>query len=159
MSKLATILISAIIFLSFSFCCANKNITKENDPFKVIKATYNTWVGGQPGVKGIKVVITIDNPEIQLDSIFFRDKKTLLKKDNSTESNTFVGVFTHRNTVHDYILHENPAKEYGNTPPKALLNIPIEIKNNEALVSYLYKGNTHYYKIKEIKEIKSSVKY
>ena len=159
MNKLATILISGIILLSFSFCCANKNIAKENHPFKVIKATYNTWVGGQPGVKGIKVVITIDNPEIQLDSIFFRDKKTLLKKDNSTESNIFIGVFTHRNKEHDYILHENSGKEYGNTPPKALLNIPIEIKNNEALVSYLHKGNIHYYKIEEIKEVKSSVRY
>ena len=159
MNKLATILISVIILLAFSFCSATKDLSKENHPFKVIKATYNTWVGGQPGVKGINVVITIDNPEIHLDSIFFRDKKTLLKKDNSTESNIFIGVFTQRNTVHDYILHENSSKEYGNTPPKALLNIPIELKNNEALVSYLYKGNIHYCKIKEIKEVKSSVRY
>ena len=159
MNKLITIFISGIIFLSFSFCCANKNITKDNHPFKVTKATYNTWVGGQPGVRGIKVVITIDNPEIQLDTIFFRDKKAHLKRDNNTNPTKFVGVFTDPNTKLDYILHENPKKEYKNTPPKPLLNIPVELKENEAVVSYLYKDTIHYYLIKELEEVKSTVKY
>lgn len=159
MNKLRTILSAAFILLAFSFCSSTKEISKENHPFKVTNATYNTWVGGQPGVKGIKVVITIDNPEIELDSVFFRKKKTPLKRDISVELPTFVGVFTDQNNKNDYILHENPINEYGNTPINKSLNIPFSLKKNEAVVSYLLDNKTYYYKILDVVEIKSSVKY
>ncbi len=159
MNKLGIILSAVIILLAFSFCSASKEITQGNHPFKVTNATYNTWVGGQPGVKGIKVVITINNTEIQLDSVVFRNKKTSLKKDISTESPTFVGVFTLPNPEKDYILHKNPLNEYGNTPLNKSLNTPFAVKKNEAVVSYLLDNKTYYYKIDEVKEIKSTVKY
>jgi len=155
MNKLGIILGASIILLTFSFCSATKDIAKENHPFKVTNATYNTWVGGQPGVKGIKIVISIDNYEIKLDSVFFRNKKTALKRDISSETPTFVGIFTLPNTKKDYILHENPLNEYGNTP----VNTPFELKKNEAVVSYLLDNKTYYYKINEVEEIKSTVKY
>lgn len=161
MNKLATILISVFILFSFSFCCATKGSTKDimqkNPPFKVTKATSNTWVGGQPGVRGFNVVITIDNPDIQLDTIYFRDKKATLKKNMNANLPTFVGVFTLPNTKHDYILHENPAKEYGNKPLK--LNLPFSLKKEEAAVSYVHEGTQYYFKIDEVEEVKSSVKY
>ena len=158
MNKLGIISSSIIILLTFSFCCVTKEISKGNYPFKVINATYNTWVGGQPGVKGIKVVITIDNPETQLDSVFFRNMKTKLKQDLNSLQPVFVGVFTFPNTEKDYILHENAAKEYGNTPPNITVNTPFELKKNEAVVSYLLDNKTYYYKIDEVEEIKSMVK-
>ncbi len=159
MNKLGIFLSATIILLSFSFCCSTKELAKENHPFKVTSATYNTWVGGQPGVKGIKVVITIDNQDIELDTVFFRNNKIPLKRDISAELNTFVGVFTLPNTEKDYILHENPVNEYGNTPINKSLNIPFELKKNEAIVNYLLDNKTYYYKIDEVVEIKSTVKY
>ena len=163
MNKLASILILGIVFVAFSFCSATKSNTKEaiqdNPPFKVIQAAYNTWVGGQPGVKGIKVTITIDNLEIKLDSVFFRNMKTKLKSELNTEPPVFVGAFTLPNTKNDYILHENVVKEYGNTPPNITVNIPFELEKNEAVISYLYEGNTQYYKIENLKETKSVIMY
>jgi len=163
MNRLVSILVSVIILLSFSFCCATKSnvkdLAQENHPFKVTKATYNTWVGGQPGVRGIKVAITIDNPEIQLDTVYFRNKKFALKRSVNSIPSIFVGIFTLPNTENDYILHGNPLNEYGNTPPKVSLNIPWELKKNEAVISYIYEGNTHYYKIENVEEIKSSTKF
>lgn len=163
MNKLVSILVSVIILLSFSFCCATKSnikdLSQEKHPFKVTKSTYNTWVGGQPGVRGIKIDISIDNPNIQLDTVYFRNKKITLKHNLSSSPSTFVGVFALPNTEKDYILHENSVNEYGNKPPKVSLNIPWELKENEAVVSYMYEGNIHYYKIENVKEIKSSVKY
>lgn len=151
MNKLAIILISIIILLGFSFCSATKsNIkdpTKDTHPFKVTKATYNTWVGGQPGVKGIKIAITIDNTEIELDSVFYRNMKTKLQQEKDSLSPIFVGIFILPNTKKDYILHENSVKEYGNSPPNISPKSPFELKKNEAVISYLYKGNTYYYKI------------
>jgi len=161
MNKLVTILVSVIILLGFSFCSATKGSTKdnqqENHPFKVTKSTFNTWVGGQPGVKGFNVVITIDNPDVQLDSVYFRERKTKLKKNTHTTPSMFVGVFTLPNTKHDYVLHENSEKEYGNKPLS--LNIPYSLKNNEAVVSYLFEGTIYYCKIDNIEEVKSTEKY
>jgi len=159
MNKLATILLAVIIVLAFSFCSATKDISTENHPFKVTKATFNTWVGGQPGVRGVKVDIIIDNNEIQLDSLYFREMKSKLKKDSNANPPVFVGVFTYKNLKKDYILHENPEKEFGNTPINKSLNFPFSLKKNEAIISYLHKGKIHYYKIEELEEIKSRVKY
>ena len=163
MNRLLSILVSLIILLSFSFCCATKSnvkdLTQEKHPFKVTKSTYNMWVGGQPGVKGIKINITIDNPNIQLDKVFFRNKKTTLKHSLTSSPSTFIGVFTLPNTEKDYILHENSVNEYGNKPPKISTNIPWKLKENEAVISYVYEGETHYYKIENIEKIKSNTKY
>ena len=163
MNKLAVILVSGIILLSFSFCCAKKDKIKDpnqiSHPFKVVEATSNTWVGGQPGVKGIKINVAIDNPEIQLDSVYFRNMKSKMKKDNNSSTNLFVGFFTFPNTKRDYILHENAKEEYGNKAPDVTLKIPYELKKNEAMISYTYNGTTQFYKIEKVEEVKSNVKY
>jgi len=159
MSKFTVIFSSVIILLACSFCSATKDISKENHPFKVTKATYNTWVGGQPGVRGINISIINDNPEIQLDSVFFRNMKTKLKSDKNTEPIVFIGTFIYPNTKNDYVLHKNAEKEYGNTPPNVLKNIPFEIQEDEAIVSYIFKGKTRYYKVEKLKEIKSVIMY
>ncbi|MCF6168081.1 hypothetical protein [Lutibacter sp.] len=154
MNKSAGFLISVIILLTFSFCSASKNTFQKSPPFKVMKVTYNSWVGGQPGVRGITIHITIDNPKINLDTVFFRKMKMKLKKDFSATANTFVGSFTLHNKEHDFILDKNSTKEFGNTPPKTSLNIPFKLKNNEAVVSYIYNDKTYFYKVNNIIEVK-----
>jgi len=156
MNKSAGFLISVIVLLTFSFCSASKNTFQKNPPFKVIKATYNSWVGGQPGVRGITIYITIDNPKINLDTVFFRKMKTKLKKDFSVASNTFVGSFTLHNKEHDFILDKNSIKEFENTPTKTSLNTPFKLKNNEAVVSYIYKEKKYFYKVKNVIEVKKT---
>lgn len=155
MNKLASFSISIIIIFAFSFCSASKNIFKNNPPFKIIKTTYNSWVGGQPGVRGITIYVTIDNPKINLDTVFFRKMKTKLKKDLSATSNTFVGSFMLRNKEHDFILEKNSIKEFGNIPPKTSLNIPFTLGDNEAVVSYIYKDKKYFYKVKNVIEVKA----
>jgi len=163
MNKLVSILILGIVLFTCSFCGTSKNnIKKEQQtehPFKVIDATFHTWVGGQPGVKGINITITIDNPEIQLESVFFRNMKSELKRELNSEPTNFVGVFTLPNTKQDYNLNIDPIKEYSNKAPDVSLNIPFELKNNEAIISYLHQGNIYYYKIDEVIETTSSTKY
>ena len=156
MKKLATIISILVFSIIFSQCSASKiNETSQNNPpFKVINAVYSTWAGEQPDVKGINIKITIDNPEIQLDTVFFRNMKTTLIQEVNTNPPIFVGSFMFPTIKNDYILHENPVKEYGNTPPNISINIPFELKKNEAVISYLFNGNTHYYKIENLIEVK-----
>jgi len=159
MNKFTVIFSSVIILLACSFCSATKDISTENHPFKVTKATYNTWVGGQPGVRGINISIIIDNPEIKLDSVFFRNMKTKLKSDRNSKPVVFLGTFIHPNTKKDYILHKNEEKEYGNKPQNMLTNFPFQLQEDEAIISYIFKEKTRYYKIEKLKEIKSVIMY
>ena len=134
-------------------------ITQDHHPFKVIKATSNIWVGGQPGVKGYNINITIDNPEVKLETVYFRNMKSDFKVDNSVNPKVFVGVFTLPNTKNDYTAHQNSDEEYGNKAPKVDLQIPFELKENEAVVSYMKAGKISYYKIDNVVMVKSDVKY
>lgn len=159
MNKFTGIFISLLTLLMFSLCSTTKEATKIEPPFKVIKATHNSWVGGRPGVKGININITIDNSKIELDSVFFRNKKTKLKKDISISPSIFIGVFINKNIKKDYTLHEDPVKEYGNTPPDITIKMPFELQTNEAIVSYLHKGKIQYYKIEDVVKTKDVIMY
>ena len=81
MKKYIYIVFLGFLPLAFSCCGASKfNVDKEfqtKPPFKIVKATYHTWVGGQPGVRGLRIEITIDNSEIELDNVYFRNMKIL----------------------------------------------------------------------------------
>lgn len=149
-----------LVTLLVMSCNTSKTIAQigieENHPFKVIKATYNTWVGGQPGVKGLLINIFKDNPEIKLDTVYFRNMKVSLKQNFTSEKPHYVGSFTYSKTKPDYILHENAINEYGNTSPNTTLKIPFKLKEDEAVVSYFYKEKIHYCKIENIEKVKSN---
>jgi len=161
MNKFFSILISVTILLSFSFCCASKKNVKtdlqDKHPFAVTNSTYKTWVGGQPGVRGISIYITIDNSEIKLDSVFFRNMKTELNKEINSDPSVFVGSFMLPNTEKEFILDENPIKEYGNKVPSTTLIIPFELKEDEAVISYTFEGENIYYKISDLIESKTKI--
>ncbi len=156
MRKLLNLIIVALIPFFFSSCCASKTtICQKEAPFKVLNATYNIWDGGQPGVKGISINITIDNPTIQLDSVYFRNNKIPLRSDSKSEKLKFTGSYNLPYKNKDLIMSSNPLEEFGNKPHNIKPNIPFNLKKNEAVVSYFYKGKRNYYKIKNVTEIKT----
>ncbi|REE83709.1 hypothetical protein BX611_1004 [Lutibacter oceani] len=163
MNKLVYTIVFGLLFLAFSCCSSSKikadNKFQNNPPFKIVKAVYKNWVGGQPGVKGYLVQFEIDNPEIVLDTVYFRNMKTKLKKDFTSENNTYVGTFILPHIIKDYILHKDPKKEFGNEPPIVSENIPFVLNDNEAVISYIFNNKTAYYKVSNIIEIKNTSKY
>ena len=63
------------ILLSFAQCGSSTLV--QNPSFKVEKAFYNNWVGGQPGVSGTKLEIHLKNAsEVIFDSLYFKNKRT-----------------------------------------------------------------------------------
>lgn len=146
--------IGFITLLSFIFfgCAASKVKAQNEHPFKVLDATYTNWIGGQPDLVVTTLKITINNPEIRLDSIYFRNYSAPLKRMESVENSLFIGNFTTSTMPHDYILQADPKQEFGNKPPVAASKLSLELKDNEAVVSYLYKDKINYYKILEVKE-------
>jgi hypothetical protein len=142
------------IILGFTTCKSAK--VDGNAPFQVTEATYNYWTGGQPGVSGIRIVVHYKDAkkDISLDKIYFQNKEGEIEtytKDNTT---FFVGrINTSKPRGDDLILDIDPKKEMNNKLPKE--KIPFDLKENEAMVIYTYKGESHHFKIKNIKKTKS----
>jgi hypothetical protein len=159
MKKLVYILALGIFSLAFS-CCGSNKINGEKEfqkkpPFKIIEATYHSWVGGQPGVKGIRVHLVIDNSELELDTVYFRNMKVKLKKDISSSKNLYVGTFILEKKK-EFRLDIDPKKEYGNEAPDVTIKIPFKLESNEAVVSYSFNDRIEFYKISRVIEEKTA---
>lgn len=148
--------IFAIISTLF-FCCSAANTKimqkfQKNPPFKIINSEVTNWVGGQPGVRGIKVSIKIDNKDIKLDSLYFRNQKTALELVANSNPSEYIGVFiTSSEGINDFIIDKDTTKEFGNKSKSVQEKIPFKLKDNEAVVSYQKQSKLFFYKIKKLK--------
>ena len=146
-----------MICLVLTSCCAlkktNENTGQYKHPFKMISATYSSKQAEQVFANEFQLRFTIDNQEIQLDSVYFRNTAAGLKRDTTSSNALFVANILLPDSKKDYNLHSDPQKEFGNTPPGTPSKIPFEIHKNEAVVSYSINGETHYYIIENVVEM------
>lgn len=152
MKKFIGIGFITLLSITIFGCCASKAKAQNEHPFKVLEATFSNSVVEQTDLIVTTLKLTINNKEIQLDSVYFRNHKAPLIPVESDENSVFTGSFTASTTPHDYILDSDPKQEFGNKPPVTVSKLPFEIKENEAVVSYSYKDKINYYKILEVKE-------
>ena len=135
------------------FSCGSSKVKAQNEhPFKVLEANYVNSAGEQPDLVKTTIKISIDNKEIQLDSVYFRNSGMPLNRLESIENAIFTASFMTSTILHDYILDSDPKQEFGNKPPVPKAKLPFELIGNEAVVSYFYKDKINYYKISEVKE-------
>jgi hypothetical protein len=140
-----------LLIIGFSQCGAAK--FDKNPPFEITSAIVQNWDGGQPGIQGKNLKITYtSNRTIQFDSIFFDKRSTYLQVKNTNERKMVVGYFKSKEKQ-DLILDENPVKELQNVVP-ILKEVPFQLKENEAVISYTIKGKKKYFKILTIEEEK-----
>ena len=119
-------------------------------PFEITSATYQNWLGGQPGVSGTKVkIIYKANKTIQFDSIYFSNKVAKLEAKDANRNTVVFGYFKTSSFKNDLILDDNPIKELNNPIP-GIRKIPFELKENQAVISYIIKGKIKYYKIQNL---------
>jgi len=143
--------LSGLTFISvLLLCCkSTQEITQNNPPFKVLEATYSERI--ENGNENIVIVnIKIDNPEIQLDSVYFRNMKSSLIGSSKNSEEKYEGHFLISNTTKDIILHSDAEKEFGNRVPDISQKIPFQLEKDQAVVSYVYKKNTMYFKIMKL---------
>ena len=119
--------------------------------FTITSAIYNNWAGGQPGNKGITVnIVYTSNYTIKFDSIYFSKRIAKLESNKNKEKKTISANF--RSSVKpDIILDKNTSKEINNAVP-IHKKFPFELKQNEAIISYIVKGKTKYFKVKSFKK-------
>lgn len=151
--KALKILLLLLLTLSFTQCKTIRLV--ENPPFKITGATYNNWVGGQPGVSGIKVIIRVDaGKEITFDKMYFYKKTTSVELNTTNNKEYLIGHFntSTRNQLNRTIENATAKKEKSKTIKDTF---PFELKENEAVISYKKGAKTFYYKVSNIKKTKT----
>jgi hypothetical protein len=151
MKTIKILSILAIIFLLYQ--CGSAKF-EENPPFTITSAIYNNWTGGQPGNKGMTVNITYTSIyKMKFDSIYYSNKIVKLESNKTKEKKMISANFV-SSVKPDMILDKNTSKEIHNVAP-TIKKFPFELKQNEAIISYIIKGKTKYFKVKSVKKGKS----
>ena len=147
-------LVYLFILLGLTTCKSAK--IDDNPPFKISGATYNYWTGGQPGVSGIRVIINyITTEEVSFEKIYFQKKEGEIDEYKRDEKTFIIGrINTSKPRDKDLVMDVDPKKEMNNKPPQGA-TIPFELKDNEAMIVYRYKGKTYNYKVSNIKQTES----
>jgi hypothetical protein len=146
-------LITGSIFCGFIACNPYKLI--ENPPFSLGEVVYEAWASkGQKAESGITLFIPLkEEKTILLDSVYFRGRRLKLEKIQRDSYLVYRAGFKNPSSREkDLVMHANPKKEAGNTPPQLTKNNPFHLNDHEAVISFRKKGKIHYYKIKNIKE-------
>jgi len=151
MKLYSNIFLGIFILLGFSQCSSSKNTVEmfvENPSFKIMKAVYTNWIGGVQGVRGTTIEIIINNQEIVIDSLYFRNQVIAAELNNLEDNNLqIIGNIINRSTP-DLIIHKDPKEEYGNKPPTMDSSFLFELTSDELVIRYLEKENIKYLKIK-----------
>ncbi len=140
--------------MSFSQC--NGEQFDKKAPATITQSFHQQWVGGLPGSNGILITIKLDIPKkkITFDSIYFNGKTVKLSSNIHENGITLTGNFVYTTKQNDIIMNADPKKEFGNTPTKARADVPFELQHGEAVISYIIKKKTRYYKLSGIKKAK-----
>ncbi|MCG7500793.1 MULTISPECIES: hypothetical protein [Tenacibaculum] len=137
-----------ILALSFTKCASVK--MENNHPFKIESASYSHVTGGVKGSynsTNLIINFTAEKP-VDFQKVYFQNRitKAIVEQHNDKQYIT-ARYKTSSNELNDLILHADPKKEFGNTPAE---EFPFELKENEAMVSYIIEEKTHYVKIESI---------
>lgn len=142
------------ILLGLTTC---KSVKMDNNPpFKVSGASYNYWAGGQAGVSGIRVIVNYTTTEeVSFEKIYFQKKEGQIDEYTRKGKTFIIGrINTSKPRGNDLVMDADPKKEINNKPPEGA-TIPFELKDNEAVIVYTYKGKTYNFKVADIKQTES----
>ena len=144
------------LFLILGLTSCKSAKLENNPPFNVSGATYNYWVGGRPGVSGIKIIINyVSNEEVSFDKIYFQNMEGGLESYTKDDKTYLIGrINTGKKDRAAVVMNIDPKKEANNKPPSTG-KIPYELEQNEAMLVYTYKGKKLTYKVSGIKKTKT----
>lgn len=136
-----------ILFLSLIAVQNCSNQMQDKFPVAITDAYYQRWVGGvQGGGSGTGLYFTIDKSlpsDVVLYQLYFRGQKDSIKKID--ETNFFASFRGTANWVRG-----DETKTSDVTPIK--IEIPVEIKEDEALIEYSQNKTKKYIKITNLVE-------
>ncbi len=144
---ISLILVLPIVLISFAQCASNKPYKlQKTAPFTVKQAVSQVYLGGRQGNKGEQLTISISDKSIVLDSLFYKNRKLKLHLNQEGNYTAKLRLSTEKQLT----MHESPIEEYGNKAPVIADKIPFDLKEKEAVISYLKNNNIYYYNIGNI---------
>jgi hypothetical protein len=144
MKTLKTFFIICIAFCISS--CSSVKLT-ETAPFKISGATYHSWVGGQPGVSGVNVIIGIDDDtSVTFKNIYFQTRKVSVTIETRNKKKYVLGNINTSTRSEETIIKKETKEKVSKN------DFPFELGNNEAVLEYDKAGKTYYYKVSKIKK-------
>ncbi|WP_440120304.1 hypothetical protein [Tenacibaculum sp. Ill] len=140
-----------ILALSFTKCASVK--MENNHPFKIESASYSHVTGGVKGSynsTNLIINFTAEKP-VNFQKVYFQNKITEAVVEQHNDKQYIAARYkTSSNDRKDIILHADPKKEFGNTPNVSEEKFPFELKENEAMISYIKGEETYYVKVENI---------
>ena len=121
----------SVIFCLFESCSTAPRTTTpnvmedtqvENPPFEIIDLTITPWVAGRKeSGKGYMLKLILAQPFATLDSVLYANASAVWKIDDPSSKRAVYSANISEKKQHqnELILDANPAKEYGNHPPKS----------------------------------------
>ena len=150
----STKLVSLALMSLFFIQCKSAQFDAK-PPIKITGATFNNWVGGQPGVSGIRVIVGYEKQgDIEFQKIYFAKKIGRIETYQRKGKTFLVGhIDTSSREKEEMIMDRDSENEIKNKLPEP--KFPFELKENEAVISYLKNGKTKFFKVKNIKQTKT----
>ena len=140
MKKIYTLIIVALFFS----CSSNKFKIEKKAVVDFKEAYFQKWTAGvKGGGAGFSVILISSNSKkVQLDGVYFRDYFAKLK---FHEPNKYQGfVKTNENSKGNTVsLDGTDVKQ----PQVEKVKIPVELKQNEAVIAYKDKGKIKHFKV------------
>lgn len=145
-----------LVCIIYSSCGSSKHsnnnfVFEKNPPFKIEAAYFQKWAAGiEEGGSGINIFIQFDQlpSNLIVQNIYFRNH-TLEAKNSIDAPENFTATLLRGKKEGSYVMDSNPLSEAKNTPSN---QFPFELDDNQAVVSYWYQGERHYFKIKNLSE-------
>lgn len=145
------------VAVSFSQCKTMK-LTK-SAPFNVTGATYNEWVGGQPGVSGTNLIIGVANDaNITFKKVYFHNKAVDARiEDKNGKKYVIANISTSAKRIlvarATTTINGGAVMSDKNNKPKIKREtIPFNLEPTEAVISYMSGKKVYYYKVSKIKK-------
>ncbi|HET8886850.1 MAG TPA: hypothetical protein VFM70_10915 [Salinimicrobium sp.] len=136
-----------ILFCGLSFSCASQFQLEEKSPLGIGDAYFQKKVGGREETPvEIKIFIPVNNENLQLEKVYFRNQVANLKRE---EPNNYTAVFLILKNP-DLVMSANPQGEYGNKIYENPNEFPFDLKENEAVVAYRDGNKTKYFKLENL---------
>jgi hypothetical protein len=152
MKYFVKILSLMVVIIGFTACGSSQKLV-ETLPFTIGEMRIEPWsVGESTHPRGVNIYIPVQDldPEITLDSLYYKGDVAKLESVKRDSYHVFIGRFMEKRPA-NLVLHQDPKKEFGNKPTQGKIKPPYNIGKEQALLKYNIKGSAEYYKLSDFK--------
>ncbi|MBG6063473.1 hypothetical protein IWX83_003283 [Flavobacterium sp. CG_9.1] len=149
MERSSIIGLTFLLSVSLSFCGVKREFQSEF-PQEIKSVFYHKKLQGD-SKDSIYLQIEFKKPLLQsivLNTVYFRNQEATVKQ---VTPEHFTVAFVTQTSTEDFIMDQDPSKEYGNKAPD-VSNAKFEIQSNEAVLNYTQNGKIYFFKMTNIIE-------